>query len=282
MSEPETNAPIIIKRKKVIAGEGHHGGAWKVAYADFVTAMMAFFLLMWLLNATTEKQRKGIADYFNPSIPLSRISGGGNGMFKGDSVFSQQDLTHDGTGGERRALARTQHDEHRSRTARKGPSKAENAALQKIESRLKGNSGESDVANQLLRHIRTRITDEGLVIELFDLPDAPLFQRAGSRPTRLLEQLVRMISDVLRGTGNKIAVGGFTRSYPIVLKKNPTWDLSTERAQKVRRMMESAGTDRTRFRRVVGWADRKPANANPMSVRNNRVEIILLRRVPGD
>ena len=78
MAEPENNArPLIVKRKKVIAGGGHHGGAWKVAYADFVTAMMAFFMLMWLLNATTEQQRKGIADYFSPTIPITRISGWG-------------------------------------------------------------------------------------------------------------------------------------------------------------------------------------------------------------
>ena len=77
MSEPKTT-PTIIKRKKVVSGGGHHGGAWKVAYADFVTAMMAFFMLMWLLNATTEKQRKGIADYFSPDIPVSRASAGWN------------------------------------------------------------------------------------------------------------------------------------------------------------------------------------------------------------
>ncbi|MCW8842218.1 MAG: chemotaxis protein MotB, partial [Rhodobacteraceae bacterium] len=75
MSTQKNASPVIIKRKKIVAAEGHHGGAWKVAYADFVTAMMAFFLLMWLLNATTEKQRKGIADYFNPNIPINRISG---------------------------------------------------------------------------------------------------------------------------------------------------------------------------------------------------------------
>ena len=87
MAGQNSAAPIIIKRKKVIQGGGHHGGAWKVAYADFVTAMMAFFMLMWLLNATTEKQRKGIADYFNPTIPINRVSGGGDGAFGGDSVF---------------------------------------------------------------------------------------------------------------------------------------------------------------------------------------------------
>ncbi|MEM9146611.1 MAG: flagellar motor protein MotB [Pseudomonadota bacterium] len=84
-------APIIIKKIKKGGGDGHHGGAWKVAYADFVTAMMAFFLLMWLLNATTEKQRKGLADYFDPSIPLSRMSSGGNAMLNGDSVVVPQD-----------------------------------------------------------------------------------------------------------------------------------------------------------------------------------------------
>ncbi len=86
---PKTNAPTIIKRKKIIVAGGHHGGAWKVAYADFVTAMMAFFMLMWLLNATTEQQRKGIADYFSPTLPINRISGGGNGMFGGTNIFSQ-------------------------------------------------------------------------------------------------------------------------------------------------------------------------------------------------
>ncbi len=83
----QANAPvIIIKRKKIIAGGGHHGGAWKVAYADFVTAMMAFFMLMWLLNATTESQRKGIADYFSPTIPMARVSGGGDGALDRKSV----------------------------------------------------------------------------------------------------------------------------------------------------------------------------------------------------
>lgn len=92
-------APVIIKKKKVSGGGGHHGGAWKVAYADFVTAMMAFFMLMWLLNATTEQQRKGIADYFSPTIPINRVSGGGNGAFSGESIFSEEALPQTGTGG---------------------------------------------------------------------------------------------------------------------------------------------------------------------------------------
>ena len=98
MAGQSNAAPVIIKRKKVVGGGGHHGGAWKVAYADFVTAMMAFFMLMWLLGATTEKQRKGIADYFNPTIPINRVSGGGDGAFGGDSIFTDESFAFNGTG----------------------------------------------------------------------------------------------------------------------------------------------------------------------------------------
>jgi chemotaxis protein MotB len=95
MASAGHNRPII-KRKKVINEAGHHGGAWKVAYADFVTAMMAFFMLMWLLNATTEDQRKGIADYFNPTIPIFRVSGGGDGATRGESIIAQEDKAESG------------------------------------------------------------------------------------------------------------------------------------------------------------------------------------------
>jgi chemotaxis protein MotB len=98
MADDLKNRPIIIKRKKVVGGDGHHGGAWKVAYADFVTAMMAFFMLMWLLNATTEQQRKGIADYFSPNVPIARISGGGEGAFGGESPFSELSVAQNCTG----------------------------------------------------------------------------------------------------------------------------------------------------------------------------------------
>ena len=89
MAASDEIRPIIIKKKKVIVGGGHHGGAWKVAYADFVTAMMAFFLLMWLLGATDEKMRRGLADYFNPTLAISRTSAGGAGMLEGTAAFEE-------------------------------------------------------------------------------------------------------------------------------------------------------------------------------------------------
>ena len=284
MAEPGANAPVIIKRKKVIAGDGHHGGAWKVAYADFVTAMMAFFMLMWLLNATTEKQRKGIADYFNPTIPVNRISGGGEGMFGGTSVFSEEALPQNGTGGSNRNPST----ERQSRGAtgvdisRLPEEAALGAVKEALDALLEGQSGESAVADPRLEHIVTRVTDEGLVVEIFDLPGAPLFKGDSDRPTLLLRQLVSMISGVFRAAANPIAIRGHTRAWPVVLRENPGWDLSTARAHRARLLLEANGTKAERIHRVAGASDRRPAASDPMALRNNRLEIILLRKVPGD
>ncbi|MGL6208199.1 MAG: flagellar motor protein MotB [Paracoccaceae bacterium] len=269
-------APVIIKRKKVIQGGGHHGGAWKVAYADFVTAMMAFFMLMWLLNATTEKQRKGIADYFNPTIPVNRVSGGGDGAFGGDSVFSEQNLAQSGTG----ASAMEPSDAEKSRGEADGGAK-DAAELQQVlasvEKQLTARGGESMTMERLMRHVTTKVTDEGLVIEIFDLPEVPLFEPDTAQPTDSLKGISGLLAEVLAMTGNQIAVDGFVRSYPITLIENPSWDLSSARAQEMRTLIESAGLPGERIARIAGHADRKPVTADPTALRNNRLEVILLR-----
>jgi chemotaxis protein MotB len=272
-------APVIIKRKKVIQGGGHHGGAWKVAYADFVTAMMAFFMLMWLLNATTEKQRKGIADYFNPTIPVTRISGGGDGAFGGNSVFSEETLTQTGTGAT--VSQPTEADRARGDTGTDAAD-AEGAAaaqeLAEVEQALLARGGESMTMEQLLRHVVTRVTDEGLVIELFDLPDAPLFIGDTAQMTEDGVALVTMLAEVLAISTNDIAVNGYVRSHPITLIDNPVWPLSANRAQTLRVVLEAEDMPTARIQRVTGFADRKPATTDPTTVRNNRMEIVLLRR----
>lgn len=272
-------APVIIKRKKVISGGGHHGGAWKVAYADFVTAMMAFFLLMWLLNATTEKQRKGISDYFNPTIPVNRISGGGDGAFGGDSVFSEETMAHTGTGAVDRKTAASAADAAGDNAGKgdAGDGKAM-SELEDVEKALMARGGESNTMERLLRHVVTKVTDEGLVIELFDLPDAPLFDRDTAEPTPALLALTDLLSDVLNLTTNEIAVSGHLRAFPVTLIDNPVWDLSALRAQATRKRLEQAGLDPARMQRISGYADRKPAVADPAAERNNRIEVILLRR----
>ena len=274
-------APIIIKRKKVIAA-GHHGGAWKVAYADFVTAMMAFFLLMWLLGATTEKQRKGIADYFNPTVPINKVSGGGDGAFGGDSVFSENTLAKNGNG-----AGLTVESASSSARGKNGvdPEEAEETAspqsgdgeLEEIAAQLTGQSGESMVSDLLRRHVVTRLTDEGLIVEVFDLPGAPLF-RGSAEPTDTLKDVVTAVAEVFRLATNEIAVQGHMAAVPLAARENPVWEQSAARADEVRQLLLELGIeDATRMQRVSGFADRRPAAADRLSDRNNRIEIILLR-----
>lgn len=274
MAENATR-PLIIKRKKVIAGGGHHGGAWKVAYADFVTAMMAFFMLMWLLNATTEQQRKGIADYFSPTIPITRISGGGDGAFGGDSPFSETDVAQNGTGAtnlrptegrQSLGLSGTDHDP----AARE----AETAALQALEQAL---TGDSAIAGNLLAHIQTRLSDEGLVIEIFSRPGQAIFDPATGDPAPWLPDLAAVMASLFQTVTNPVAIEGHVAAEPIVVASETRWRASTDRAQVFRALLERAGLPPRRILRVTGHADREPVSDNPMAPRNERLEIILLR-----
>jgi chemotaxis protein MotB len=275
MAETGSNRPLIVKRKKVIEGGGHHGGAWKVAYADFVTAMMAFFLLMWLLNATTEEQKKGLADYFAPSIPLSRVSGGGDGMFGGNSVSAFEAMLNDGTN---------------APTANPGPpgspeavaaaeaAAAELAALHALEEALLGRSGESAVMDEMLQHVVTRLTDEGLIVEIFARPGAPIFDGTGATPLPVLREIVGMVADLSRMVTNPVAVGAHLPRRSVVLAANPVWETSSARADSVRQLLEAAGLEPDRVSRVTGHGDRNPLVADPAAPRNDRIEIVFLRR----
>lgn len=273
-------APVIIKRKKIVAGGGHHGGAWKVAYADFVTAMMAFFMLMWLLNATTEKQRKGIADYFNPTIPVNRISGGGEGSFGGTSVFSEETLAQSGMGASNKHATKQNQARGQSGLAETGETQEDSGQeeLESIEQLLSGRGGESMVSEQLSRHIVTRVTDEGLIIEIFDREDVALFQRDTAKPNPQLKELMMVMADVFELVVNDVAIEAHTHAHPRVFKDDPSWVLSTARAQATRALLENSGITPNRVQRVTGHADRELAARNPMAVRNNRVELILLRK----
>jgi len=268
-------APTIIKKKKVVAGGGHHGGAWKVAYADFVTAMMAFFMLMWLLNATTEKQKKGLADYFAPTITISRVSGGGEGSFGGDSVFSENTLPKNGTGAT--ATRPTESDKARGLDGDDGKSDAEDEQFKEMEAALMGRGGESMVAENDLEHIVTRVTDEGLVIELFDLPGAVLFDADTNNPTDLLVRLTRAIHNVAIVVTNKVAVEGHVASQPVVVQNTTIWETSAERANETRKLLNDVGMSADRISRVTGHADKEQVTNDPMAIRNNRLEIIMLR-----
>lgn len=280
MPKKNTAAPIVIKRKKVMGGDGHHGGAWKVAYADFVTAMMAFFLLMWLLNATTEQQRKGLADYFDPRIPISTVSGGGTGAFGGDSVFSEEVLAQDGLGGSMATPMDNEQSQGDSGVVRVDDDQAEGVAqaLTELDNLFRGLSGESEYDDELLQHVRTRVSDEGLVIELFDADGRPLFDAGSSRPTPRMTELLEMVATVVGLVANDVAVEGHTDSTPFQGRGYGNWELSADRAQAARRALIEGGVAPDRFQRVTGRADREPALPDlPADARNRRVEIVLLR-----
>ncbi|RFU13699.1 chemotaxis protein MotB [Rhodobacteraceae bacterium W635] len=279
MAAPNDARPIIIKKKKVVAADGHHGGAWKVAYADFVTAMMAFFMLMWLLNATTEQQRKGIADYFSPTVPITRISGGGDGSFGGDSPFSETVVAQNGTGASDRRPTEGRQGMGMQGTAHDAEA-LEQALMEDIEDSLLGGGGDARLTDETLQHVQTRLSDEGLVIEVFARPGAPLFAEGDTVLHPWLHEVIALMAELFGTVTNGVAVSAHVRSGAIVVAENTSWDRSTTRAQAIRVALQEAGLDATRFRRVTGHADRSPALSDPMAVRNDRIEVTLLRSLP--
>ena len=268
----EVTAPIIVRRKKIVSGDGHHGGAWKVAYADFVTAMMAFFMMMWLLNATTEQQRKGLADYFSPSVPISRTSGGGDGVFAGTILFSETDAPLEGVGGDEGRIARGPFESEGA-----GDSTGETVALEELREALIGTGGESLLSDEQLAHVVTRVTDEGLVIEVFALPDAPIFDDEEGKLLPMAESILEAVAQVSTRVVNPLAVDAHLPRRTVVLADNPVFVLTQKRVLAAREALGRGGVDEDRFSRLTAHGDREPAVAEASAPRNDRFEIVLLR-----
>lgn len=260
MDRSDNVRPIIIKRKKVVVAGGHHGGAWKVAYADFVTAMMAFFLMLWLLGSVTDDERKGIADYFAPTFEINSETSGGDGAFGGSSFSTMTSLTDE--------------------IATAEEFQAETEKLQDVADEFAALSGESAVAEQVLQHVNIKLTDEGLVFELSDLPGASLFEPDSAVPRPVLVQLTKLIASAMQMVENPLVTEAHSQSFPAVLRDNPVWRLTMQRAQAMRELAESGGIAPERVYRVTGHADRSLADrTNTMAPQNNRFELILLRTV---
>ena len=307
--------PIIIKKVVKGGGDGHHGGAWKVAYADFVTAMMAFFLLMWLLNATSEEQRKGLADYFDPALPISRTSAGGAGMLGGDTMFIPQDAS-----GSREEGIRAQPTDNnpgedlgdleaspdmppgetapdtRAATGTQGPGEStgqdqdagDQAGAAIGERTAEGEMRElaEDLLDQvqaaggngLLQHFSMRMTPEGLVIEIVDIADEALFRSGAAEPSPILTELIDILVPVLNQTTNDIAIAGHTDASPFTNRNDySNWELSAERANAARRLMGRRGLPEERIARVSGKAATDPILDNRFAPKNRRIAITLLR-----
>jgi chemotaxis protein MotB len=276
-NEPPPQPIIIVK--KIVGGDhgGHHGGAWKIAYADFITAMMAFFLLLWLVGATDEQQRQGLADYFTPTlVELKQNSAGSNGILNGESIIARDNYPHrptqtgsrsmviprDMTGGDREGNAARMQEMERF-----GQLRAE--ILRRIE------------ADPQLRRLRDHISftqsDQGLRIDLVDEADFSMCEVGTDRLRPEAQRLVREVALVIAQSPNQIVVRGHTDSRPFVRGQTMNnWLLSTARAETTRNVLERSGLALGRFDRIEGVADREPYIATDrMDPRNRRISITL-------
>lgn len=262
--------PTIIKRRRVVKAAEHHGGAWKVAYADFVTAMMAFFLLMWLLNATTEEQRKGIADYFSPTIPISRISGGGSDGLNGSSIMTEETYARMGTGASRKETIANHSDGKQSEAN-------ERKIAAELETLKQSMSAEG---HQLSEHMMIKMSPEGLVLEITDSEDAPLFPIGQSDPSPLLTGMLGQVAKSFGTFQNDIKIVGHTDSLSYrdgAVYDN--WNLSSDRANAARKLLLAANMDPNRILEVSGKADTDPLmQGNPSAPQNRRISITILTR----
>jgi chemotaxis protein MotB len=276
--EMETKPPIIIKR--VSGGkDGHHGGAWKVAYADFVTAMMAFFLLMWLLNATTEQQRKGLADYFDPSIPIGRLSSGGRDLLNGNSITSADTLAHTGKGtrrsrfradgGETEEVRGGVHDDELGKS-QDGIHDDLSSMLDEI-NKLKGDT-------ELSAHLLVREVPEGLLIEIVDTDNMAMFVRGSARPTPRMELILQIVAEAVDTVANDLVVIGHTDGVPF----QPGADednlgLSIDRAKATRALLDGMLVRPSRVIRIEGRGDQELLIPDePHSAVNRRVGLLVL------
>lgn len=303
-------APVIIKKVKKGGHGGHHGGAWKVAYADFVTAMMAFFLLLWLLNVTTDVQKRGIADYFEPTI-TSKSNSGAGGVLGGLTIgppgsesepMSQPNFTpaqsalrqpvegDDGNDG-----GNTGNDQDQTNSAgapqandnkKLSESEFEKQAAQREEQRFEDAKKALQAAVQsspelqaLAKNLMIDETPEGLRIQLVDQDKTPMFPLGSADMLDPAKKLMAMVAQVIVKLPNKITITGHTDSTQYALgAKYTNWELSADRANATRREFQQDGVPDDRLTRVVGMADQDPVDkANPSDPQNRRISIVLVR-----
>lgn len=261
MSEKDER-PIIIKRKKA-AAHGHHGGAWKIAYADFMTAMMAFFLLMWLLSSVSSKELAGIAEYFR--TPLKVALNGGKSAAESAGV-----IPGGGTDMTRSAGQRA-----RSQDA------ADNARLRELKSRIERAIENNPTLKQYRKQLLIDVTTEGLRIQIVDDKNRPMFANASAQVQPYMRDILREIGKALNDVPNRISLSGHTdaSTYAQGDKSYSNWELSADRANASRRELIAGGLDGDKVLRVVGLSSTVPLDRNDAyNPINRRISIIVLNR----
>jgi chemotaxis protein MotB len=298
---------IIIKRIKKVAG-GHHGGAWKVAYADFVTAMMAFFLLLWLLNAVTEEQKKGIASYFRPTLavqntsasftilagqaqPMESMSGGASAQTDLDDP-EQADMTQEepatGKGKQPDSVKDQPPDPGEGAKpvdlaeAAATVAAAEQKQFEQIKNDIKNAIQESPELIELEKNLKIDQTEDGIRIQLLDQEKSSMFPSGSAAMNPRSKELLEKVAEVVRSLPNRIEISGHTDATPYAGGRDYTnWELSADRANASRRVLVAAGISADRLQKIEGRADTDPFVASdPFDPENRRISIILLRQPP--
>lgn len=252
------NKAIIVKKVKKVTGGGHHGGAWKVAYADFVTAMMAFFLLMWLLNMTSDEKRAKLSAYFKYFSIYE--SGGTSWMEKSSEIFGE-------SGENSQKVFADKKNENIN-------NEATTAELNGIEEALKKDIAEklSDVQDQIL----VDAVDEGIRIQMIDKEGSLMFEKGNPKLTPKAKEILKLISADIKKYPNQVIIEGHTDSLQYAGSQYSNWELSTERASSARKELEATGLDPKRITRVAGYADTDPLiKDNKQDPRNRRISITL-------
>ncbi len=310
----EKAPPIIIKRVKK-AAHVHHGGAWKVAYADFVTAMMAFFLLLWLLQATTEEQKLGIADYFSPASVSRNTSGsgglmGGRTFAKRGSNPSDQspvgvmiqlptnppDWDNDGDPVESTATEETGAggDDEGAPEEAEATEQAEAARIEEmLAQREEAQFAQAEEAlreaietvpelQSLVNNLLIDQTPEGMRIQIVDEEGKSMFPSGSAKMYDHTRKLIGLVVDAVKQLPQRVAIKGHTDGVPFVNDQGySNWELSTDRANSSRRALLEAGLPAGRIASVIGLADTEHLDDDdPLSPRNRRISIILLRENP--
>jgi chemotaxis protein MotB len=272
--------PIIIKRIKK-SGHAAHGGAWKIAYADFVTAMMAFFLLMWLLGSTAKGELQGIAAYFNSPLKVAMVGGDGAGNSSSVIPGGGNDLSK--VHGQVRRSDSDQDKERRASidTTRAERAKQDAARIKALQAKIDAMITENPRLNEYKSQIRIDVTPDGLQIQIVDNQNRPMFDSGSALVKPYMRDILREIGAALGGVENRISLAGHTDAAPYGNSDRgySNWELSADRANASRRELVSAGMPDAKLGRVVGLAASDLLEPdNPRAPANRRITITVLTR----
>jgi chemotaxis protein MotB len=286
----EGGVTIIIKKVKK-GGHAHHGGAWKVAYADFVTAMMAFFLLLWLLGSVSQEQLEGISEYFAPAAPAKTTSGSGDimgGKVAGEEGAMEVSATRPsvtlnlpppkaGEGGE---LDESEDKEaSEAEEAEEKLREQEEQEFEEAADSLRQAIQSIPSLKELAKSLLIDNTPEGLRIQIVDQEGLAMFPSGGSSMYLHTKKVLELVAKVIKAMPQKIKVAGHTDSTQFITKTGySNWELSADRANASRRVLLDLGVHESRFSRIVGMAATDPLLADDTeNPRNRRISLILLR-----